>query len=57
MPQPPRVVVYAFVQAALLATAAARASAQAPSHQHYAQTAEAQRPAPDGSLAHRTRSR
>ena len=54
MPQPPRVVVYAFVHAALIAAAtAAAASAQAPSHQHYAKTAEAQQPAPDGSLAPR----
>ncbi len=54
MPQPPRVVVYPFVHAALIAAVtAAGASAQAPSHQHYATTAEAQRPAPDGSLAPR----
>ncbi len=54
MPQPPRVVVYTFVHAALIAAVtAAGASAQAPSHQHYATTAEAQRPAPDGSLAPR----
>ena len=54
MPQPSCVVVHRFVHAALIAAVtAAGASAQAPSHQHYATTAEAQRPAPDGSLAPR----
>ena len=54
MPQPLRVVSYTFVHAALIAAVtAAGAFAQAPSHQHYATTADAQRPAPDGSLAPR----
>ena len=44
MPQLPRVVGYPFVHAALIgAVTAAGAFAQAPSHQHYATTAEARR--------------
>ena len=54
MPTVPRVVVSPFLQAVALAAAtAASAFSQTPSHQHYAQTSEAQRPAPDGSLAPR----
>ena len=54
MPQPPRVAVYAFVHAALIAAAAASVvSAQAPTQMHYAASVESQLPAPDGSLAPR----
>ena len=54
MPQPPRVAVYAFVHAALVAAAAASVvSAQAPTQMHYAASVESQLPAPDGQLAPR----
>jgi len=54
MPKVLRLVVPPCLHAALVAAATASgAAAQAPSHQHYATTAEAQRPAPDGSLAPR----
>jgi tetratricopeptide (TPR) repeat protein len=54
MPKVHRAVVSPFLRAAVIVAATASgAFAQAPSHQHYAQTAEAQRPAPDGSLAPR----
>ena len=54
MPKVHRAVVSPFLHAAVIAAAtASSAIAQTPSHQHYAKTAEAQQPAPDGSLAPR----
>jgi tetratricopeptide (TPR) repeat protein len=54
MPKVHRVAVSPFLHAVVIATATAPGVlAQAPSHQHYATTADAQRPAPDGSLAPR----
>ena len=49
MPKVLRVFVSPCLHAAVMTAAAVSgAFAQAPSHQHYANTAEAQKPAPDG---------
>ena len=54
MPKVHRAVVSPFLAAAVMTAAAFTcAFAQAPSHQHYAATADARQPAPDGSLAPR----